>query len=183
MDANKLSFPPLPRRSPPDQPARRGARRCHDRHGGAAFRRALGGGARRGGRRPRPRGGGRAAGARAEARRRGAARRGRGEEARDAGARAWLRELLDALYELGDARDDFRRAADAAARRQREEGRRSVWSSSNLSIPLMNCEFEKRFSQMNWEFEMLCSNEYVCAARCRLLVCTSADRAISSYYF
>uniref|UniRef100_A0A0E0I0T0 NB-ARC domain-containing protein n=1 Tax=Oryza nivara TaxID=4536 RepID=A0A0E0I0T0_ORYNI len=46
-------------------------------------------------------------------------------EARDAGARAWLRELLDALYELGDARDDFRRAADAAARRQREEGRRS----------------------------------------------------------
>lgn len=104
-------------------------------------------------------------------------------EARDAGARAWLRELLDALYELGDARDDFRRAADAAARRQREEGRRSVWSSSNLSIPLMNCEFEKRFSQMNWEFEMLCSNEYMCAARCRLLVCTSADRAISSYYF
>lgn len=72
-------------------------------------------------------------------------------EARDAGARAWLREILDALYELGDARDDFRRAADAAARprRQQEEGRRSVWPSSNLSIPLMNCEFEKCYSQMN----------------------------------
>ncbi|KAL5197696.1 hypothetical protein ABZP36_001208 [Zizania latifolia] len=50
-----------------------------------------------------------------------------GAEAREAGdacARAWLGELLDALYELGDADDDFRRAAAAAARRQ-QEGRRS----------------------------------------------------------
>jgi len=30
----------------------------------------------------------------------------RGEEGRDAGARAWLRELRDVLYELGDAIDD-----------------------------------------------------------------------------
>ncbi|KAF0906674.1 hypothetical protein E2562_012248 [Oryza meyeriana var. granulata] len=46
-------------------------------------------------------------------------------EAHDAGARAWLRALLDVLYELGDAEDDFRRAAAAAARRQ-QEGRRSL---------------------------------------------------------
>ncbi|KAL6896718.1 hypothetical protein ACP4OV_007290 [Aristida adscensionis] len=52
---------------------------------------------------------------------RGLAADAEAKEARDAGARAWLRELRDALYELGDAVDDSRRAA---ARRQ-QEGRRS----------------------------------------------------------
>ncbi|GJN32310.1 hypothetical protein PR202_gb20808 [Eleusine coracana subsp. coracana] len=46
------------------------------------------------------------------------------KEGRDAGARAWLRDLRDALYEFGDAIDDSRRATVEADRRQRE-GRRS----------------------------------------------------------
>jgi ElaB/YqjD/DUF883 family membrane-anchored ribosome-binding protein len=53
---------------------------------------------------------------------RGLAADAEAKEGRDARARAWLRELRDALYELGDAVDDFRRVA---ARRQLE-GRRSV---------------------------------------------------------
>ncbi|KAL6639257.1 hypothetical protein ACP70R_022987 [Stipagrostis hirtigluma subsp. patula] len=52
---------------------------------------------------------------------RGLAADAEAKEARDAGARAWLRELRDALYELGDAVDDSRRVA---AQRQKE-GRRS----------------------------------------------------------
>ncbi|CAN6309845.1 unnamed protein product [Urochloa humidicola] len=42
---------------------------------------------------------------------RGLAADAEAKEGRDAGARAWLRELRDALYELGDAVDDFRCAA------------------------------------------------------------------------
>jgi hypothetical protein len=53
-------------------------------------------------------------------------------EGRDAGARAWLRDLRDALYELGDAVDDSRRAAAEATRRHRE-GRRSV-STPSVSV-------------------------------------------------
>jgi ElaB/YqjD/DUF883 family membrane-anchored ribosome-binding protein len=53
---------------------------------------------------------------------RGLAADAEAKEGRDARARAWLRELRDALYELGDAVDDFRRVA---ARRQLA-GRRSV---------------------------------------------------------
>ncbi|KQK16242.1 hypothetical protein BRADI_1g27770v3 [Brachypodium distachyon] len=43
-------------------------------------------------------------------------------EGRDASSRAWLRELRDALYELGDADADFRRAAPSG---RRLESRRS----------------------------------------------------------
>ncbi|OEL24913.1 putative disease resistance RPP13-like protein 1 [Dichanthelium oligosanthes] len=53
---------------------------------------------------------------------RGLAADAEAKEGRDARARAWLRELRDALYELGDAVDDYR---SAAARRQLE-GRRSL---------------------------------------------------------
>jgi len=53
---------------------------------------------------------------------RGLAADAEAKEGRDAGARAWLRELRDALYEVGDAVDDFRRAG---ARRQLV-GRRSL---------------------------------------------------------
>ncbi|CAL5086715.1 unnamed protein product [Urochloa decumbens] len=63
---------------------------------------------------------------------RGLAADAEAKEGRDAGARAWLRELRDALYELGDAVGDFRRAA---ARRQLE-GRRSLrhWFTLPSSI-------------------------------------------------
>ncbi|RCV13041.1 hypothetical protein SETIT_2G315000v2 [Setaria italica] len=63
---------------------------------------------------------------------RGLAADAEAKEGRDAGARAWLRELRDALYELGDAVDDFRRVA---ARRQLE-GRRSLrhWFALPSSI-------------------------------------------------
>nr|AVY91866.1 leucine-rich repeat [Saccharum hybrid cultivar SP80-3280] len=44
------------------------------------------------------------------------------KEGRDAGARAWLRDLRDALYALGDSVDDFRRAAA----RRHQQGRRSL---------------------------------------------------------
>jgi len=64
---------------------------------------------------------------------RGLAADAEAKEGRDAGARAWLRELRDALYELGDAVDDFRRAG---ARRQRLlEGRRSVRPLPRLPFP------------------------------------------------
>ena len=56
---------------------------------------------------------------------RGLAADAEAREGRDAGARAWLRDLRDAIYELGDAVNDSGRAAAEAARRQRE-GRRSV---------------------------------------------------------
>ena len=64
---------------------------------------------------------------------RGLAADAEAKEGRDGGARAWLRELRDALYELGDAVDDFRRAG---ARRQRLlEGRRSVSPLLRLPFP------------------------------------------------
>ena len=64
---------------------------------------------------------------------RGLAADAEAKEGRDAGARAWLRELRDALYEVGDAVDDFRRAG---ARRQRLlEGRRSVSPLLRLPFP------------------------------------------------
>ena len=62
---------------------------------------------------------------------RGLAADAEAKEGRDAGARAWLRELRDALYEVGDAVDDFRRAG---ARRQLE-GRRSVRPLLRLPFP------------------------------------------------
>ncbi|TVU39205.1 hypothetical protein EJB05_12613, partial [Eragrostis curvula] len=52
------------------------------------------------------------------------------KEGRDAGARAWLRDLRDALYEFGDAVDDSRRAAAEVARRQREGRRSHIQQSS-----------------------------------------------------
>jgi len=60
---------------------------------------------------------------------RGLAADAEAREGRDASARAWLRDLRDALYMLGDAVDDSRRAAGEAARRQRE-GWRSVSTPS-----------------------------------------------------
>ncbi|XP_062187345.1 putative disease resistance protein RGA3 isoform X2 [Phragmites australis] len=56
---------------------------------------------------------------------RGLAADAEAKEARDAGARAWLRALRDALYELGDAVSDSRRAAADATRRQ-QEARKSI---------------------------------------------------------
>ena len=50
-------------------------------------------------------------------------------ESRDASARAWLRVLRDALYELGDAAADFSRAAA-----QPQEGRRSVRACSWIPV-------------------------------------------------
>lgn len=67
---------------------------------------------------------------------RGLAADAEAKEGRDAGARAWLRDLRDALYEFGDAVDDSRRAAAEAARRQRE-GRRSVSKPLPLFGPVM----------------------------------------------
>jgi len=59
---------------------------------------------------------------------RGLAADAEAKEGRDAGARAWLRDLRDALYVLGDSVDDFRRAAA----RRHQQGRRSVRA---LSLP------------------------------------------------
>lgn len=67
---------------------------------------------------------------------RGLAADAEAKEGRDANAKAWLRDLRDALYELGDAVDDSRRAAAEAARRQRE-GRRSVSTPLPLFGPVM----------------------------------------------
>jgi hypothetical protein len=53
---------------------------------------------------------------------RGLAADAEAKEGRDAGARAWLRDLRYALYVLGDSVDDFRRAAA----RRHQQGRRSV---------------------------------------------------------
>ncbi|KAJ1290911.1 hypothetical protein BS78_02G278900 [Paspalum vaginatum] len=63
---------------------------------------------------------------------RGLAADAEAKEGRDAGARAWLRELRDALYELGDRVDDFRRAAA----RRHQQGRRLLrhWFTSPSNI-------------------------------------------------
>jgi hypothetical protein len=58
------------------------------------------------------------------------------KEGRDAGARAWLRDLRDALYVLGDSVDDFRRAAA----RRHQQGRRSVRARSLPSLGSRDAE-------------------------------------------
>jgi hypothetical protein len=69
---------------------------------------------------------------------RGLAADAEAKEGRDAGARAWLRDLRDALYVLGDSVDDFRRAAA----RRHQQGRRSVRA---VSLPSLGSHDAEQF--------------------------------------